>query len=275
MSRPLRVAAPGGVFHVIARGNARQAIFLDSVDRARFLELGAHVVERYGLLCHGYCLMDNHYHLLLETPRANLSSAMRQLNGLYAAHFNRAHDRCGHVFQGRFRSIQVEKETHLLEVSRYIVLNPVRARLCNHPAEHVWSSFRPTAGLCARPRFLTTDWILGAFGSERASASERYRAYVAEGFSISPRVVGERVGSASFLRRRHGGETRLAEVPRAQLEPMPPPLEHVFASSATPVATAYRRHAYTLTEIADYLGCHYSTASRRLRREEAVLECKT
>jgi putative transposase len=146
MARPLRIAIPGGPYHVIARGNNRQLVYLDEHDRTRFLELLAAVVERYRLLCHSYCLMGNHYHLLLETPKANLSLAMRQLNGLSAQRFNRRHGRCGHLFQARFRAILVQKESHLLRAARYIVRNPVRARICDHPAEWRWSSYNALAG---------------------------------------------------------------------------------------------------------------------------------
>ena len=273
MSRPLRIAPSDAVVHVIARGNAGGPIVLDDRDRASFLELLATTVERYVLLCHAYCLLDTHYHLLLETPRSNLSLGMRQLNGRYAARFNRRHGRFGHLFQGRFRSILVEKETHLLEVARYIALNPVRAGICAYPDEYAWSSYRATAGLAPRPSFLSCEGIRAAFGVNRAQ--ERYREYVALGLGESPRVVGERVGGESFLRLRLGSTER-GEVPRAQVQPLVPPLADVFAASSTPVATAYRDHGYTLAQIAAHLGCHCSTVSRRLRREEAlVLKCKT
>jgi REP element-mobilizing transposase RayT len=133
MARPLRIAVAGGLYHLITRGNARERIYLDDLDREIFLDRLAHSVERYGWLCHAYCLMDNHYHLLVETPQPNLSIGMRQLNGLYAQTFNSRHDRCGHVFQVRFRSIFVEKDSHLLSCCRYVVLNPVRAGICEHP----------------------------------------------------------------------------------------------------------------------------------------------
>src|SRR4030042_5793823 len=127
MARPLRIEFPGAVYHVTSRGNARQTIFIDDEDRGGFLDLLSIVVERFNWICHAYCLMGNHYHLLIETPDGNLSKGMRELNGIYTQHFNRRHGRVGHVFQGRFKAILVEKDSYLLELCRYIVLNPVRA----------------------------------------------------------------------------------------------------------------------------------------------------
>ena len=160
MSRPLRLQLPGGVYHVTARGNDRRPIFEDDDDCARFLIGLASTVVRHRVLCHAYCLMGNHYHLLVQTPEANLSIAMRHLNGVYTQRFNRRHERCGHVLQGRFGAQIVDGDTYLREVSRYIVLNPVRAGLVGHPAEWRWSSFRATAGQEAGPGFLTVAWVL-------------------------------------------------------------------------------------------------------------------
>lgn len=127
MSRPLRLEFPGAIHHVTARGNARGDIFPDDEDRSLFLAVLAEAVIRFGWLCHAYCLMDNHYHLLIETPHGNLSPGMRQINGVYTQRFNRCHARTGHLFQGRFKAILVERDSYLLELCRYIVLNPVRA----------------------------------------------------------------------------------------------------------------------------------------------------
>jgi REP-associated tyrosine transposase len=128
MARPLRLEFPGAIYHLTGRGNARQKIFFADPDRELFLDTFGGVVSRYGWICHAYCLMANHYHLLVETPKANLSLGMRQLNGVYTQAFNRRHKRVGHLFQGRFKAILVEKESYLLELCRYIVLNPVRVK---------------------------------------------------------------------------------------------------------------------------------------------------
>ncbi len=141
MARPLRIEYPGALYHITARGNRKADIYLRSSDRYKFLEILEKTVGRYNWICHGYCLMNNHYHLLIETPDANLSKGMRQLNGIYTQYFNRVHDSVGHLFQGRFKSILVEKESYLLELCRYIVCNPVRANLCREPKDWKWSSY--------------------------------------------------------------------------------------------------------------------------------------
>ena len=146
MARPLRIAYPGALYHVMSRGNARQPIFLDDIDRHSFFKNLERCIELHNLICHAYCLMDNHYHLLLETPDGNLSSAMRDVNGNYTQWFNTRHERVGHVLQGRYKAHVIEKEPYLLEVVRYIVNNPVRANLVTHPKDWKWSSYRSSAG---------------------------------------------------------------------------------------------------------------------------------
>lgn len=133
MARPLRIEFPGAVYHVTSRGHAKQVIFLDVRDYADFLEVLCFVVKRFNWILHAYCLMSNHYHLLIETPDGNLSRGMRQLNGIYTQQFNRRHSRVGHVLQGRYKAILVDKENYLLELCRYIVLNPVRAGIAKGP----------------------------------------------------------------------------------------------------------------------------------------------
>ncbi|MFQ5542097.1 MAG: transposase, partial [Candidatus Binatia bacterium] len=178
MARPLRLEFPGAVYHLTSRGNARQRIFLDDEDQEGFLNTLSHVVSRYSWLCHAYCLMDNHYHLLVETPKPNLSLGMRQLNGIYTQAFNRRHKRVGHLFQGRYKAILVEKEAHLLELCRYVVLNPLRVKARSNVGRWRWSSYRATAGLAPQPELLTIDWILSQFGKRRVRAQARYRSFV-------------------------------------------------------------------------------------------------
>lgn len=176
MARPLRLLVPGGTYHVVSRGNARQSIFVDDDDRWRFFETLETTLLAYDARCHAYCLMGNHYHLLLETKRPNLSRAMRQLNGVYGQGFNRRHARTGHVFQGRFSATLVDREAYLLEVCRYIVLNPVRAGLVERPEDWRFSSHRAYAGVEAAPAFLSTASLLAAF-DPRGGADGR-RSYV-------------------------------------------------------------------------------------------------
>lgn len=266
---------PGGLYHVITRGNDRQHVFLDDDDFAAFRGVMGRVIDRFSWLCHTYCLMNNHYHLLIETPKPNLPDGMRQLNGVYAQGFNGRHGRCGHLFQARYRSILVEKDTHLLEVARYIVLNPIRAGIWDHPSDYRWSSYRAIAGLEEAAPFLTTETVLSSFGRRRRQAQAAYRSFVDSGLSAAMDVRGERVGTEPFLRDRHGIDPPIAEIKREQIEPVRRPLEDLFAESSYPIHAAYRVHGYALREIAEYLGCHYSTVSRRLREQEAEVACKT
>src|SRR3989304_3223061 len=146
MARPPRPQFPDGIYHVSARGNERAPIYRDDGDRRRFLELLAHVRERYRWRILAYCLMTNHYHLLVQTPEPNLARGMRQLNGAYAQWFNRRHRRVGHLFQGRYGARLVQADEHLLAALRYIVRNPVRAGLCRDPGGGGWSTHRAAAG---------------------------------------------------------------------------------------------------------------------------------
>ena len=151
MARPLRIEYNGALYHVTSRGNERKPIFKDDGNRDLFLTTLWQVSERFHWLCHAYCLMGNHYHLVIETPDGNLSKGMRQLNGVYTQAFNRRHHRVGQLFQGRFKGILVQKESHYLEVCRYVGLNPARAKAVKQPREWAWSGYRATGGLAAVP----------------------------------------------------------------------------------------------------------------------------
>ena len=159
MARPLRIEYPGAVYHVTSRGNARQDIYLDDKDRLRFLKIVQQVIDRFNWLCHAYCLMGNHYHLLIETVDPTLSRGMRHLNGVYTQTFNRRHQRVGHVFQGRFKAILVERDAYLLQLSRYVVMNPVRAKMVRAAKDWPWSSYRVTAGLSESTGLVSTDCL--------------------------------------------------------------------------------------------------------------------
>ena len=274
MARPLRIEYPGAVYHITTRGNAYQDVFLDDTDREEFLEILEQTVDRFNWLCHAYCLMTNHYHLLIETVDPTLSRGMRQLNGVYTQAFNRRHERVGHLFQGRYKAILVEKEAYLLELSRYIVLNPVRAKMVKKPEEWEWSSYRATAGLSEVPPFLTTDWILSQFADERKKAQRLYRRFVAKETGRSPwdDLKGQiYLGSEKFIKSIPKPKTKLNEVPRAQRLLDRPRLKEIFAEAETEdegIFKAYHDYGYTMREIAEYLGIHYATVSRHLRRME-------
>jgi REP element-mobilizing transposase RayT len=263
---------PGAVYHVIARGNNKQRIFHGPGDWNAFLELVETAVERYAWIVYGYCLMHNHYHLLIETPRGNLSIGMRHLNGRYASGYNRRRDHVGHVFQGRFAAILVEKDSHLLETVRYIALNPVRTRepLCERPEEWPWSSYAATLGLAPSPPWLASDWVLAQFAEDRATARARLKAFVDEGLlaSAEPESWPAGIYSASeqYVRARTADLQPIAEIPRAHWQPLRPTLGEIFADAGDAIGTAYRDYGYTMREIAEHLGCHYTTISRRLQR---------
>jgi putative transposase len=196
VSRQLRLEFPGAIWHVTSRGNERRDIFRDDADRRRFVTLLSKAVAHRRWILHAWVLMSNHYHLLIETPEVGLSRGMKWLNQEYAQAFNERHQRVGHLFQGRFKSILVEREGHLLELIRYIVLNPVRAQAVAFAGDYDWSNYRATAGLQAPPAWLEVEWTLDQFGARnRPQAQEAYRRFVADarGASYNPweRVVGQ------------------------------------------------------------------------------------
>lgn len=184
MARPLRLEFPGALYHLTARGNAQQPIFLDETDRQQFLRLLAREIQQQHWRCSVYCLMDNHYHLVMETPEPNLSRGVRRLHGTYTQWFNRRHQRVGHVLQGRFKSILVEKDRYLLELCRYVVLNPVRAGIVREAHEWEWSSYRATAGVQDAPDWLDVPAVWALFHASTAIAQAAYRRFVAEGVGI-------------------------------------------------------------------------------------------
>jgi putative transposase len=273
MARPLRVEYEGALYHVTSRGNDRERIFFTDTDREAFLELLADVVNRYSWVCHAYCLMPNHYHLVVETPHANLSRGMRHINGVFTQRINRLNKRSGHLLQGRFKSILVEKESHLLELVRYVALNPVRAKMVRSAKDWKWSSYRATAGLADTPCFLTTEWVLSQFDRDLSRAQKAYRTFVRQGRGIeiwSELRHGNLLGSQSFDERYQPLlEERRTEMEFSRTERLAgrPSLDELFANVRDKVARneriyqAMRLHEYTLKELAGHLGLHYSTIS--------------
>lgn len=261
------------LYHAHARGNERASIFRDDRDRHWLLHGLEQVVERYGWICHSYCLMGNHFHLMLETPHANLSLGMRQLNGVYAARFNRRHNRVGHLFEGRFKAWLVEKDAYALGAARYIVLNPVRAGLCTHPGQWRWSSYRATAGLERPPPFLHIDWLLDQLSPDRAEAHHRYTAFVEEALdadaSLEP--LGDLyLASKRFVQATHPPPPHSPEHPSAQRNATRTTLDQLFnTGSDAEIGAAVHQHGYKLAQIANHLRIHPSTVTRRLQAFEA------
>jgi REP-associated tyrosine transposase len=224
----------GCIYHVTARGNLRAPIFLADDERARFLGLVERACHRDGLICHAYCLMGNHYHLLVETPQANLGKAMHRINSAYVQWFNLRHGSEGHLFERRYRSSIMRGRERQMEAVRYIARNPVRAGLRGSPEAWPWSSHAATAGLRGRPPFLTLDIVHGWFGAGPDAAGS-YRAYIDAG----------------------------VDEPRER-----PPLEGLVARGTIgEIATANRMYGYSLREIAVVVGLSAATLSRRLRNE--------
>ena len=215
MARPIRIEVEGAVYHVTARGNERRRTFRDDEDRLLFLQTIEECVLGHGLRVHGFCLMPNHYHLLVETPRGNLSRALGWLQTAYTIRFNRRHRRCGHLFQGRFKAHLVEADAYAMVLLRYIHLNPVRPRAKTAPIppesravlhDYRWSSHRAYQGRAAAPRWLSLDW-LSFFGHTRAGARREYERFIGDAFEAGVERPWEALrqglvlGSEAFVER--------------------------------------------------------------------------
>ena len=178
MARALRITFPGAFYHVTSRGNERKAVFKSKRDREKCLEYLESATQRYDALIHAYCMMDNHYHLLLQTPSGNLPQIMRHINGAYTTYFNVKRDRSGHLFQGRYKAILVDIDEYAKELSRYIHLNPVRAKIVETPEEYEWSSYPAYTGKQKPAKWLYRDFILGYFGQKLSTAQKGYQEFV-------------------------------------------------------------------------------------------------
>ena len=266
------------MYHVMARGNRKLPIFEDDADREEFLQIVDTASERYELRCFAYCLMENHYHHVIKTPRGNLSAAMRYINGVYAQSSNRRHGRSGRMFGAPFKSIVIENDLYLRAVIRYVVRNPVEAQLVLEPAAWRWSSYRPTAGLAAVPRFLEMDWMPWVFGANGIDECQRrFRDFAndpAECDELNPDI--EVIGSSAFeadVRSEIGAKMFRVAVPRSYRSLARPPLVELFRNvgfSRTERDRMIRRahvlHGYRLAEIATFLSLHPNTMSKVLRR---------
>ncbi len=282
MARPLRIEYPGALYHVTSRGNAGRKIFRSDRDRRSFIDLLGSITDRFQWRCYAYCLMDNHYHLVIETPEANLAKGMRQLNGVYTQRYNWKHHKAGHIFQGRYKAIIVDRDSYLLELSRYVVLNPVRAHAAEKVEDWKWSSYRATAGIDDVPLFLTVDPLLARFSTSRKRACKLYQRFVAEGISgTSPweELKGQiYLGDERFMERVKGLlRYDDHEIPRYQREAAKPDLHHLFADASSreernkAIYAAHVVHRYTLQQIGDHVGLHYTTVSRIVKDEQQAM----
>ena len=288
MSRPLRIEFPDALYHLTSRGDRREAIFIDDVDRQAFLAVLAQCCERMDAAVHAYCLMGNHYHLVLTTRRANLSALMRQLNGVYTQAFNRRHGKTGHVFQGRFKAILVDREAYFLALCRYVECNPVHAGLVRAPQLWPWSSYQAHIGVAPAPVWLDVAAVQSAIlgkpadtAAQRRTAARRYAALVDEAGQASIWQTGLRrqvfLGDDAFvdrtLRRASSATLRAAAVPRVQRS-RPLPLAHWLKVCATREEAFYRAHVdsgMTMTAIGAEVGLTLGRVSQLIQRVEAGL----
>ncbi|MBB3119191.1 REP-associated tyrosine transposase [Pseudoduganella violacea] len=245
MNRPVRIQYPGALYHVTARGNHRASIFQDERDHLIWLDLLAEAAEKFSLRVHSYCLMPNHYHLLVETAAPNLAQSMHFLNSRYAHSYNFRHAQNGHLTQGRYHAVLLQEASHLLELVRYIVLNPARAGLVSDAADWRWSSYRALLGLEITPAWLDTTATLQQFPDLDA-----YRLYVAQGAGL-PNPL-----SAPLRKAPSEHHATLADY------------ESQAGSRAEAIALAHRSQAFTWQEIAGHFAITVRTAARLAQQYE-------
>ncbi|MFH1404570.1 MAG: transposase [Patescibacteria group bacterium] len=278
MARPLRIEYPGAVYHVTSRGNRKGSIFESSKDNELFLKYFSYVIKDHNWLCHAYCLMPNHYHLLIETPDGNLSAGMRDLNGNYSQGYNKNHKTVGHLFQGRYKAFLIEKEPYLLNVAQYIVLNPVRANLAKHPREWKWSSYKATAGDSKKESWLSINWILSYFSKKKDYAQKLYKdsimSVVLDESPLSKVKHGAILGYQPFIdwvwNNVTKGSESISEITREDRILGRPTLKELFKEVSSKkhrnglIYRAKVRCGYSITDISKHLGLSRVTVSRIL-----------
>jgi putative transposase len=276
MGRPLRIEYPGALYHITSRGNEKRDIYLNDHDRQHFLTILKDYNDRYGILIHCYVLMDNHYHLVLETPLGNLLKVMHGINSTYTGYFNRKHDRSGHLFQGRYKGILVDKDNYLLELSRYVHLNPVKAGKTDRPEKYKWSSYPGYIWKRQEVPWVEYAWVLSQFGLDNMSSRQKYRDFVTKGM-LQPKknpftdLYGQVIlGSKKFIEKikESVGENKLSSeiVERKRLSDYIAPREILSAVSIffeTPVEVLKDRGSRnnTAKKVAIYLMKRYSGLS--------------
>lgn len=278
MSRPLRIEYPGAIYQITSRGNARSDIYLSKEDRHTFLKILEQVCERYHWQCYAWCLMTNHYHLVIETKQANLSRGMRQLNGLYTQTFNRSHHRVGHLFQGRYKAILIDKDSYLLEVVRYVLLNPVRAKMVKSVGQYPWSSYRAMINKVNAPVWLAKDGVLGHFGKREVTAQKHFIKFMREVKKQSPLWEQLRqqlyLGDEQFVsqqQKKQSLEIGLSEIPKIQRRQIIKSLDDYskkYSQRNDAILAAFESGGYSQKEIADYFNLHYSTVSKIIKQYE-------
>jgi putative transposase len=285
MARPLRIEFPEALYHVTARGAEKKSIFEEKDDKLTLLKRVTAVNERYGFIFYAYCIMDNHYHLLLETPLGNLSRGMQNLNSTYAQWYNKRHDRCGPLFQGRFSSYLIEKDNYLLAAARYIVLNPVKAGITGNAMSYAWSSFHYMMGKRGCPKFLDVSTILEYFSQNPTTAHRLFRSYVGQGLEEDEPDYLEKGpvrGSAPFMdtveeKVAASGKASKKEISRKERFFNRPALSSLFSEPGDrhlkeirniKIGAAFLQYGYSQKEIGDFLGLDNSTICHIVRAQE-------
>ena len=293
MARPLRIEFPHAIYHVTSRGDRREPIYRRDDDRRMHLDVIAQTMSRFDAQLLAFCLMGNHFHLVLHTRQPNLSRLMRHLNGVYTQSFNRHHGLSGHLFQGRFKAILVDRDSYLMALCRYVERNPVAVGLVAAPTDWAWSSFRAHAGLEPTPAWLDSDgmhaYLLGkevATPRDRDRAVQKYRALVdnvsPEDASFWQQALQQQVylGNEVFVQRMQAQATpaRLiaSEIPKRQRQ-LPQAwadhLDRAFGNRDAALLTAYRDGGMTMTVLARHTGLSVSHVGRLIGREQ--VKCKT
>ncbi len=274
MVRQARIEYSGALYHITSRGNAKQDIFVNDEDRIEFLEILRKARNRYNAIIYAYCLMDNHYHLLVETPDANISQLMRQLNGVYTQRYNFTHRKTGHLFQGRFKSILVQQDLYLLELCRYIVLNPVRAGMVKAAKDWPWSSYRATAHLSRKIDWVNSDWVLSNFSDNTKNAVKQYRIFVSEGKkngspwnNLNNQILlGDKPfvdGAIEKLKSKMIDKEISLTINQPRLKAKSLNVYRInYKTRNEAICEAYLSGGYSMKEIGEYFSVHYSTVSR-------------
>ena len=267
-----------------SRGDRREDIFENDADRQSFLDVVSQAMERFDAVALAYCLMDNHYHFVIHTRRANLSRLMRQINGIYTQAFNRRHTKAGHLFQGRFKAILVDRDAYLLEVCRYVDLNPVRARMVRAPGNWRWSSYTAHTGAVSAPAWLDTSAVHGYLlghtpvtPANTVKAANRYASLVAAGKGVAlwEQALSQQIylGDQNFIDKMqaklHPAKANSKEIPRVQRKALVKPLQYYLSQAAdrdAGILRALQEGHYSLTEIAGNVGLSLSRVSRIVKR---------
>ncbi len=294
MARPLRIEYPGAFYHVTARGNELRNIFESTKDHEKFLSYIETATLRYKATIHAYCLMSNHYHLLIETPLGNLSQIMHHINGAYTTFFNTGHQRTGHLLQGRYKAILVDADAYTAELSRYLHLNPVRANMVKKPDEYLWTSYQFYTGQKKKPGWLKTDLVLSYFGRNIRAAQKSYRKFVLAGIDkeydspLKKTVASTILGSIDFVDRvkakylngKKKADRNLPDLAKLSQAPTIKEIHNEIKKilnddpTLSRKATIYLCHRYsrrTLQEIGDHFGIGESAVSQASRRLQASL----